>query len=146
MITKKPIAITVLLSLVALAVLIMLASFVVRSRENALAKKQEELAVKLGVVIEDHPYGATFPEGYFYTILEPGMSIEAVHSLVKEYNQVFSCYGTDELYYYFTNDDQKALRFMIYYDKQRNFVRMYGEDDDSRTLSKSGCVPGLLKE
>lgn len=114
------------------------------TKQNALTVKQEELALKLGIEIEDYPNKAAFPKGYFYTVLKPGMTIEEVHLKIIEYEQVFSCYGTDELYYYLSRNDEDALRFMIHYDNEGRFVRMYGEDDDSRTLSSRGCISGLL--
>jgi hypothetical protein len=72
------------------------------------------------------------------------MSKDEVHSIVVEYEQVYTCSKWRELYYYYSRDDHEAFRFMVLYDNQEKFFRFEGEDDDSSTLSKAGCVPGLL--
>src|SRR6266540_4516052 len=104
-------------------------------KQDALKEKQEELAKSLGVKIQDYPYQSDFPAGYFYTVLKPNMTYDEVHSIVRGYESVYNCYGTDELYYYFNKDANNALRFALYYDEQGHFVEMQGEDPNSRTLS-----------
>jgi hypothetical protein len=126
--------------------LIVITMSVLAARESKRQQElaEEELAQRIGIALADYPQVGPFPENYFYTILEPGVSKDEVHSIVTEYEQVFTCYGTDELYYYYSTNDEDALRFMIHYNEESRFVRMYGEDDDSLTLSKEGCVLGRL--
>ena len=114
-------------------------------KDASLHHEQKKLADKLGIAMKDYPYVNSYPEGYFHEVLYPGMAIQSVHSIVIGHEQVFNCYGTDELYYYFSTNDEDALRFVLHYDQEHKFVRMQGEDDDSRTLSKRGCVSGLLE-
>lgn len=126
--------------LIMVVLLIACAKLVSTAQET---KRQEELAQRLGVAIEDYPYADSFPGGYFYTVLRSGMSKDQVHSIVVEYEVVYTCSKWRELYYYYSVDDNDAFRFMILYDNQGNFFRMEGEDDDSSTLSKDGCTLGL---
>ena len=116
-----------------------------RLKEHALKDKQEELAKSLGVKVEDYPLD--FPTDYFYTILKPGLTLAEVHNIVQGYESVYNCYGTDELYYYFSNDENDALRFEFDYDKQGHFVEMRSEDPNSRSLGGlgEGCSEGLLE-
>jgi len=132
-----------LLYLFTLVILLVLIMQLVSIRQKN--KQQDGLAQRLGVAVEDYPYTDSFPGGYFYTVLQPGMSKDEVHSIVVAYEQAFTCYGLDELYYYYSMDDTDAFRFMVLYDNQGNFFRMEGEDDDSSTLSKEGCTLGLLE-
>jgi len=57
----------------------------------------EELASELGVRISDYPYEKSFPVGYFYTVLKPGMTIEEVHKIVRSYKQVLRCKSYSEI-------------------------------------------------
>ncbi len=117
------------------------------SKQNALKEKQEALAKSLGVQIQDYPYQSVFPAGYFYSVLKPNMPLDEVHNIVRGYESVYNCYGTDELYYYFSKDSKKAVRFALYYDEQGYFIRLEGEDPDSRTLSLSSeCSVGPLEK
>ena len=116
-------------------------------KDRDLREKQRvELASRLGVRIEDYPYPADFPVGYFYSVLKPGMTYDKVHSIVCGYESAYRCYGTDEIYYYFSkNEDENLMRFALYYDEQGQFVELQGEDPDSRTLGLGpGCSLGLL--
>jgi len=106
---------------------------------------QLELAKKLGVRIEDYPYRTSFPAGYFYTILQPGMSIVEVHDIVQGYEEVLHCGKRSEIYYYFSSTLDDAKRFKLRYDEQGNYLDFIGEEDDSRTLQINGCEPGLIK-
>ncbi len=111
---------------------------------RARKAQQEQLATNLGVSIDDYPYQGDFPAGYFYRVLKPGMTYEEVHHMVREYESVYRCFGTDEIYYYFSKNDDDALRFALYYDEEGRYVELQGEDPNSRTLSLGGCSPGLL--
>lgn len=108
--------------------------------------KQIQLASQLGVRIQDYPNPMVFPVGYFYSVITPGMSMRDVHSIVIGYEQVFNCFGTDELYYYFSTDEKDAIRFEIIYDDQGRHKEFLGEDLYTRTLSIGICTPGLLEE
>ncbi len=114
-------------------------------KQSALRDKQEGLAKSLGVKIENYPYQADFPAGYFYSVLKPGMTYDEVHRIVRGYASVYRCYETDENYYYFSKEDDEALRFRLVYDAQGQFVKLQGEDPNSRTLGlRPGCSIGLL--
>ena len=73
------------------------------------------------------------------------MTIAEVHKLVRGYTKVFQCPESFEVYYYYSDDDQKALRFEIWYDEGK-FSRIIGEDSDSRTIRIENCNPGRLSE
>lgn len=105
------------------------------------------LATQLGVRVEDYPYPSAFPEGYFYTVLKPGMTIYEVHQIVQGYEKVLHCEDVEtEIYYYFSSEDGKALRFAIVYDDQWRFWRLRGEDTNSRSIRTEGCEDGPIKE
>jgi hypothetical protein len=108
-------------------------------------KLQKELAIELGVEIQDYPYLHSFPSGYFHTVLKPGMTISEVHEIVRGYKKVLHCEDWAEVYYYFSTELEHAKRFMISYDEGK-FNRFQGEDDDSRTIWTDGCLPGLIEE
>ena len=114
--------------------------------KNPNGKKQVELANRLGVRIEDYPYESAFPEGYFFTVLKPGMMSSDVHEIVYGYEKVLHCEKYSEIYYYYNIDDLKALRFEIIYDGAGRFMELRSEDDDSRTIRTEGCVLGLIPE
>jgi hypothetical protein len=115
------------------------------TKQDALKEKQEALAKSLGVKIQD--YAGTFPTNYFYAVLKPKMTLDEVHGIVRGYERVSNCWGTAELYYYFGTDKNDAIRFMLHYDEQGYFVRLEGEEPDSRTLGvSSGCPDGLLEK
>jgi hypothetical protein len=109
-------------------------------------RMQQELAKELGVEIKDYPYPVSFPSGYFYTVLKPGMSVAEVHQIVKGYEKVVNCGNVSEIYYYFSAEVEQAKRFKIVYDNDGKFLRFEGEEDDSRTLQTYGCIPGLIEE
>jgi len=105
---------------------------------------QLELAKELGVSVEDYPYRTSFPAGYFYMGLQPGMSITEVHKIVQGYEKVLHCGTRSEIYYYFSSELEDAQRFKLRYDDQGNYLEFEGEEDDSRTLQTDGCEPGLI--
>lgn len=108
---------------------------------------QEDLAKQLGVKIGDYPYESSFPEGYFYTVLKPGMTINEVHQIVQGYEKVLHCEDIEtEIYYYFSSEDEIALRFAIIYDDQWKFWRLRGEDTNSPSIRIEGCKDGPIRE
>lgn len=109
-----------------------------------LVKKQQELAREFGVQLDDYP--SSFPAGYFYAVLEPGMSISEVHKIVRGYEEVLHCGDGMEVYFYLTTDIKDAQRFYIFYDEQARFARLQTEDNDSRRVLPDGCASGPLKE
>lgn len=113
---------------------------------NTRHKQQEKLANSLGVQIEDYPYPSSFPNGYFYIKLQSGMTINEIHAIVQGYENVYHCGDYSEIYYYYSQEDNKALRFELLYDEQGRFKQLRGEDDDSRTIRTEGCMPGLIDE
>jgi len=76
---------------------------------NPFQSKQSDLAKELGVKISDYHYESVFPEGYYATILKPGLSLKEVHSMIKGYEKVYHCKNYEEIYYYFSLEDQAAM-------------------------------------
>lgn len=112
---------------------------------NFRKQYQEPLADKLGIKIDDYSYQSVFPIGYFYVTLKQGMPLDEVHAIVRGYKKVYNCFGTDEIYYYFSDKDDEALRFEIRYDDQLKFETMRGEDENERTINiDPTCLNGLL--
>jgi hypothetical protein len=109
--------------------------------------RQREMAQDYGVRIRDFPEPARFPLGYFYSVLKPGTSIQEVHQLVAGYEAVFACEArSSEIYYYFSQEDGRGLRFEIQYDGDLKFDSLGREDLNERTISLEGCTPGRLGE
>jgi hypothetical protein len=106
--------------------------------------QQERLAETLGIKIDDYPYPNSFPSGYYYSVLKPGMTINEVHQRIKGYKKVINCNGVSEIYFFYDVSDEKALRFRIRYDQQKNYKEFEGEEKDSRTIQTLGCVEGQL--
>lgn len=139
----------ILFSCVLLIVLILslLYIYLVATRKIDLRNKQEALAKSMGVRIDDYPYKVTFPVGYFDSALEPGMTYDEVHRIVRGYERVYRCYGFTEIYYYYSTNHDDAIRFGLVYDDQSQFVELRGEDPESRTLGLGpGCSVGLLRD
>ena len=107
---------------------------------------QQHLADQLGVRIDNYPYPAGFPVGYFYETLEVGMSVKEVHEILKGYSRVLRCGSYAEVYYFYTTNDDTATRFRVFYDEQMLLSESHGEDDDSRTIFTDGCREGLFEE
>ena len=116
------------------------------THRNPYLDEQERLADQLGVRIEDYPGPLLFPLGYYETILNPGMNLNEVHDAIRGYEKVFHCGIYSEIYYYFSEDDRKAIRFVIVYDEEGKYRFIEGEELDSRTIRLDGCVPGLIVE
>lgn len=114
---------------------------------NTRRQQQEVLARQLGVKIEDYSDVYVFPEAYFYAVLKPGMTLDQAHAIVRGYEKVYNCFGTDEIYYYFNTNDDNALRFVITYNDQLQYEDMRGEDLNERTIGIGPkCADGLLKQ
>lgn len=107
--------------------------------------QQEKLARTLEVRIDDYPYPFSFPSGYYYSVLKPGMTIKEVHQLIKSYEKVLNCHNVSEIYYFYDSSEEKAERFEIRYDDQKQFIEFKGEEKDSRSIQTIGCVEGLLE-
>jgi hypothetical protein len=115
-------------------------------KTSTLQEMQESLALELGVEIDNFPYPKAFPAGYFYTVLQQGDSRAKVHEIVKGYSMVYHCADYSEIYYYFSTEDNKALRFEILYDEFSKFKSLHTEDHDSRTIRISNCVEGKIED
>ena len=119
---------------------------------NPYQSKQDKLAIEMGVKIADFPYEKSFPASYFNEVLKPGMTIGEVHRIIKGYEKAYRCrspletYYYREVYYYYSTEDTKALRFQIFYDKQEKYTRLEGEDADSRTILTNDCELGIVEK
>ena len=130
-------------------IILVLYSLIILSacNSNPYQQEQEKLASQLGIKINDYPYPYSFPISYFDTILQPGMSMEVVHGVIRGYEKVWKCSDSREIYYYFSTNDDTALRFQVfYYLHQFTYEKLQGEDDDSRSIITRGCVPGLINK
>lgn len=108
--------------------------------------RQEKLAKILQVKIEDYPFPQSFPSGYFYSILKPGMTREEVHRIMKGYEKAYDCSNT-EMYYFYSQDEDAAERLFIFYSLNGLFEKIQGEDKNSRYwLRSSDCSEGLLTQ
>lgn len=110
-------------------------------------KARQDLAKELGIQIENYPYPLAFPSGYFGIVLKQGMSISEVHKIVRGYKQVLHCGDGMEVYYFLTTDIKDTERFFIFYDEKGRYLRLQGEDSDSRrNIDGIRCIDGLLKD
>ena len=108
-------------------------------------RAQQSLAKELGVEIEDYPSKSSFPGGYFYVILKPGMSISEVHKIMRAYEKVLHCGQTIEVYYYLSANAEDAKQIWVIYDKNGKFAYLTGNDSDSGNQDTEWCVAGLLE-
>jgi hypothetical protein len=109
------------------------------------SSEQQRLALELGVDPMDYPPAQVFPFPYFAKVLQVGMPIQDVHTAVRGYKASYRCPLEEEIYYFLTDRDDTALRFMIFYDQNLRLRGLVGEDDDSRTITTKGCEPGLIE-
>jgi hypothetical protein len=110
---------------------------------NIYIKKQIALANKLDIEFSDSQIPINFPLNYYYEVLKPGMSIDEVHKIIISYEEVYRCGDLREVYYYFSNKDDDALRFTIFYKKDTlNFEMIQGEDSNSRYIKVDNCLKG----
>jgi len=114
---------------------------------NPYQKQQQKLAEQLGVKISDYPYPVSFPESYFVSVLQPGMTPDEVHKVIQGYEKVLNCGNASEIYYYFSMSDDNALRFEVFYGIDKfKFEDLQGEDTNSRTIRTVGCTEGLVNK
>jgi hypothetical protein len=130
-----------LLCISAMAILWLLPVVTTSPRE----KLQQDVAKELGVTIDDYPYPYSFPAGYFFTILKPGMTVAEVHNIVRAYDKVFRCGKTAEVYYYLIEDPEDFVSIWVVYNEQGTYRELRSEGDSGRT-STDWCSPGLLDE
>ncbi|HVN53757.1 MAG TPA: hypothetical protein VMT46_05455 [Anaerolineaceae bacterium] len=147
---KKPL---IILGSVFLLIIMAICLFsVLLQNQNPYKSKQDSLANELGVKVTDYPYQHSFPAGYFNEILKSGMTVDEVHKIIKGYEKAYRCrspvetYYYREVYYYYSLEDTKALRFQVFFDKQEKFTRLEGEDDDSRTILIKDCELGIIEQ
>ena len=107
--------------------------------------QQDALADKLGVNIGDYPYPHIFPYGYYWRQLPRDAYIDQVHSVVNGYAKVLKCNNSREIYYFFSQSDDFALRIEFWYDEAHKLVQFNGEDEDSRTIRTEECAVGLIQ-
>jgi hypothetical protein len=111
--------------------------------------QQKELAKDLGVQINDYPASYAFPIGYFHEILKPRMTLEEVHKIIKGYIHVYNCENYKEVYYFFSENDSRAIRFEVTYDQSAAgkyvFLNLQTEDDNSRSIHVQECRSGLIR-
>jgi hypothetical protein len=62
------------------------------------------------------------------------MTSEEVHQIVQGYQQVLLCYGSTEIYYYFSTEDKAAIRFGVEYDDQGRYKQLEAEEPGSGLL------------
>jgi len=135
--------ITSLIILICLGLFLANRLFTIRNSRIRL-RLQENLAAELGVRIKDYPWETDFPEGYFFTILKPGMTIDEITALIKGYEKVYHCKTLSEIFYYFSSEETKALRFEVRFDDKGNYPTIIGEDPNSHTIFLDGCTPGWI--
>jgi hypothetical protein len=108
--------------------------------------KEENLAKELGIANEDYlnKY-VKFPYGYYKSIIPIGTPIETVHNTIIGYEKVYHCYNISEVYYFFSENDDKAQRMEIIYDQVMYVKDIRSEDSNSRTIAVSFCEEGIIK-
>ncbi len=125
---------------------ILLVLICIVSQYNPRLWQQRALAEKWNVEIENYPHPHYFPYGYFEEILEPGTGINEVHQAIVDYQRVmYLRSGTFdyELYYYYTQQDRKALRIQVIY-KDGQLEELRTEDSNSPSFSNNNYNEGLL--
>lgn len=133
------------LLIVLIAVILLAALWAGSSPYRRYWLRQRQLASNLGVRMGDYPNPDIFPVGYFRDRLERGMPVADIHEIVRGYETVYRCDDkTAEVYYYFSGDDARALRFVISFDDGLSFDSLGTEDARQRTISIAGCKPGRL--
>jgi len=136
-----------LLSIFTLIALLLTSCIETYPRE--LREKQELMAQELGVKVNDYGPAIRFPWGYLRVRFIPGMSVKQVHQIIPKYEAVYRC-KTDsipsEIYYFFSKDDDKALRIEVVYDEHKHYQFLRPEDKNSAKISVRNCEPGYLDE
>jgi len=131
---------TGILFITCLCLFLVVTLLICKKEQNSYKDEQQKWAQKHGVKIEDYPYPAVFPVYYFVGNLKKGDSIEKVHDLLQDYEKVYHCDKDAELYYFFSSDNSKALRFVIIYDENIRYKSISTEDKNSGFLDTFGCV------
>jgi hypothetical protein len=147
---RKIIVILGLVSAIALiTICIYISSFILRpsleanARENRIKNSQEELAMQLGVRIQDFTPITDFPTTYFANTLKSGMTYEKVHAIIRGYKEVFKCGDQIEIYDYFNIGDDR-YRFEVRY-KDSRYIGIVDEDPYIHNLEiYPGCSEGLI--
>jgi hypothetical protein len=117
------------------------------AEQKRILKAQESLALEMGVKVEDYPAPSGFPVGYYYSVLEPGMTLAEVHEMVIGYEQVYHCDRSYEIYYFYSTDELIAIRFMLSFDDDGKYHYFFSEDENSRERWwTDGCELGLIEE
>ena len=136
-----------LLSILTLIALLLTSCIETYPRE--LREKQELMAQELGVKVNDYSPAIRFPWGYLRVRLIPGMSVKQVHQIIPKHEAVYRC-KTDsvpsEIYYFFSKDDDKALRIEVVYDEHKRYQFLRPEDKNSARISVRNCESGYLDE
>jgi len=130
-----------------LIIFLIIGIFLSSCNRNSYQERQDILAKELKININDYPWPSVFPIGYYYELLKPGMSIDEVHKIITNYDEVYACGKLSEIYYYFSKDDENALRFRVLYEKDTlNYFMIQGEDSNSRDINVENCVKGKTQE
>ena len=119
------------------------------TRPRWLREKQELMAQELGVNIDDYGPAYNFPWRYLGGQLVSGMSTWEVHQIIPRHEAVFLCdidSIPNEIYYFFSDEDEKAVRIRIVYDEHRRYQFLDPEDRESHNISVQNCEPGYLTE
>ena len=132
-----------------LTLIALLLTSCIETYPRELREKQELMAQELGVKVNDYGPAIRFPWGYLRVRLIPGMSVKQVHQIIPNYEAVYRC-ETDsipsEIYYFFSKDDDKALRIEVVYDEHKRYQFLRPEDKNSAKISVRNCEPGYLDE
>jgi len=72
--------------------------------------------------------------------------MEEVHRLIQGYEVAYRCPHRREVYYYYSSNDNEALRFEVSFDENQRVLGLSGEDSNSRVISINDCSPGWLGE
>ncbi len=91
-------------------------------KRQAEIHRRADLAVMMGLDPKIYSQDPYFPENYFYDALEPGMSIDQVHQIIRGYVSVYSC-GNYELYYFFSESEEEGVRFAAVYDRNKDVMQ-----------------------
>lgn len=132
----------VILTIISFVLLIVVIMFVWHSVVRQ--EERKELSDVLGV--DSRNYSNSFPIDYFLSKLKDGMSIDQVHQLVIGFTKAYSCGESSELYLYYDESIEKALRFSILYDKEvgLNYLSLMYADQNSGYPNVNDCSEGLL--
>lgn len=111
-------------------------------------EQRQALADELGVELASYRYLTVFPFEYLEENLEKGAPIDEVHSVVRGYERVVQGHegGTAEVYYFYTSDDDTAVRIEVGYDHDLKLRSLMSEDEDSGGIYIGGCTEGRIGE